>query len=192
MQMYMKSETDILKIGHFTKLKKFKKKNWLCWGRRQCGWGRSKASQLLSPGGTGDPGKASTGSGRLSLTTSGPSETWFQHKTRSQSSNISIRNTLTDLNKMLLTLVAHWWCPVWPTSGRVAHFAPPADKQFIFSSHKPLNLCPGTLNNWHHFRTVLSLIFIQLKVESDVLLFTDTACWENWIHKWRTSTERQI
>ena len=97
--------TDALKIGHFACLtslyettyqiyacwnsfdlikkteEKKKTVDWLCWGRRRCGWGRSTAFRLLSPGETGDPGKASTGSGRPSLTTSGPSETWFtRHK----------------------------------------------------------------------------------------------------------------
>lgn len=103
---------------------------WLCWGRRQCDWGRSRASPLPSPDETDDPGKASAGSGRRFLTTSGPSETWFTQHTCIVITDPQTQQCI--FVEVWLTLASRWWYPVWPTGGRDGHFAPPENRKQVF------------------------------------------------------------
>lgn len=64
------------------------------------------------------------------------------HSTKSQSSKTTTDPIPMDVTKVLLTLAARWWCPIWLTSGRDGHFVPPAKKnkikfkKIMFSSPK--------------------------------------------------------
>lgn len=51
------------------------------------------------------------------------------HSTKSQSSKTTTDPIPMDVTKVLLTLAARWWCPIWLTSGRDGHFVPPAKKK---------------------------------------------------------------